>query len=44
MAQVLAADELKMLHDLVARFVERELMPLEPAVLKREAAGRSHWH
>ena len=28
-----------MLRDLVARFVERELMPLEPAVLAREAAG-----
>ncbi|MCC7426311.1 MAG: acyl-CoA dehydrogenase family protein [Alphaproteobacteria bacterium] len=39
MAQALATDELRMLHDLVARFVERELMPLEPAVLKREAAG-----
>jgi len=39
MAQALATDELKMLHDLVARFVARELMPLEAAVLKREAAG-----
>ena len=32
-------DEHRMLQDLVARFVERELMPLEPAVVAREAAG-----
>lgn len=33
------ADEHRMLLDLVERFVEDELMPLEPAVLAREAAG-----
>ena len=32
-------DEHRMLQDLVGRFVERELMPLEPAVLAREASG-----
>ncbi len=32
-------EEARMLQDLVAKFVERELMPLEPAVLAREAAG-----
>ncbi|MDJ0391251.1 acyl-CoA dehydrogenase [Roseomonas sp. E05] len=32
-------EEHRMLQDMVARFVERELMPLEPAVLAREAAG-----
>lgn len=32
-------EEHRMLRDLVARFVERELMPLEPAVLAREAGG-----
>jgi acyl-CoA dehydrogenase len=34
------ADEHKMLKDLVARFVRDELMPLEPAVLAREADGK----
>ncbi|MBR0680193.1 acyl-CoA dehydrogenase [Roseomonas eburnea] len=33
-------EEARMLQDLVAKFVERELMPLEPAVLAREAAGQ----
>ncbi|GAA0582767.1 acyl-CoA dehydrogenase family protein [Craurococcus roseus] len=33
------SEEHRMLRDLVARFVERELMPLEPAVLAREAGG-----
>jgi len=32
-------EEARMLQDLVAKFVERELMPLEPTVLAREAAG-----
>ncbi|MBW6398859.1 acyl-CoA dehydrogenase family protein [Roseomonas sp. HJA6] len=33
-------EEARMLQDLVAKFVERELIPLEPAVLAREAAGQ----
>ena len=33
------SEEHRMLRDLVAKFVERELMPLEPAVLAREAGG-----
>jgi len=33
------AEEFRMLRDLVARFVEEHLYPLEPAVLEREAAG-----
>ena len=33
------SDEQRMLQDLVAKFVDRELIPLEPAVLKREANG-----
>ncbi|MEM7403747.1 MAG: acyl-CoA dehydrogenase family protein [Pseudomonadota bacterium] len=33
-------EEQRMLQDLVTRFVEDELMPLEPAVLAREAAGQ----
>lgn len=32
-------DEHRMLLDLVERFVADELMPLEPAVLAREASG-----
>ncbi len=32
-------EEHRMLNDLVARFVEEELMPLEPALLKRESQG-----
>ena len=34
------SDEHKMLKDLAARFVREELLPLEPAVLEREASGR----
>lgn len=37
-----APDEQRMLLDLVSRFVERELMPLEPAVLRREAEGGAY--
>src|SRR5438445_8174391 len=33
-------EEQRMLKDLVARFVRDELMPLERAVLEREAAGQ----
>jgi acyl-CoA dehydrogenase len=33
------AEEHRMLKDLVAKFVRDELMPLEPAVLEREAKG-----
>ena len=33
------ADEERMLIDLVDKFVENELMPLEKAVMEREAAG-----
>ncbi|MCS6891831.1 MAG: acyl-CoA dehydrogenase [Rhodovarius sp.] len=32
-------EEHRMLQDLVRKFVERELMPLEPLILKREAEG-----
>lgn len=32
-------DEHRMLQEMVAKFVDRELMPLEPAVLAREASG-----
>jgi acyl-CoA dehydrogenase len=32
-------EETRMLRDLVRRFVEQELMPLEPRVLEREARG-----
>ena len=34
-----ASEETRMLRDLVAKFVERDMMPMEPAVLKREATG-----
>ncbi len=34
------SDEHRMLKDLVARFVREELLPLERAVLEREAAGQ----
>jgi acyl-CoA dehydrogenase len=34
-----SADDLRMLQELVAKFVDRELMPLEPAVLRRENEG-----
>jgi len=37
------SDEHRMLKDLVARFVREELMPLEKAVLEREAAGQGVW-
>ena len=33
------SEEHRMLRDLVTKFVERELMPLEPAVLARETGG-----
>lgn len=33
------ADEHRMVQELVRRFVDRELLPLEPAVLAREVAG-----
>ena len=33
------SEEHRMVRDLVVKFVERDLMPLEPAVLKREAEG-----
>ena len=33
-------EEHRMLKDLVARFVRDELVPLEPAVLEREASGQ----
>jgi alkylation response protein AidB-like acyl-CoA dehydrogenase len=36
------AEEHRMLADLVARFVDRELMPLEKPVLAREAAGQRY--
>ena len=36
------AEEHRMVRDLVAKFVERDLMPLEPAVLKREAEGQRY--
>jgi alkylation response protein AidB-like acyl-CoA dehydrogenase len=39
MAWAELSEEHRMLRDLVARFVERELMPLEAAVLAREARG-----
>ena len=32
-------EEHRMIKDLVARFVREELIPLEPALLKREASG-----
>ena len=32
-------DEHRMLQDLVQKFVDRELMPLEPVILAREASG-----
>ncbi len=34
-----SSDEHRMLQDLVQKFVERELMPLEPVILAREASG-----
>lgn len=35
-------EEHRMLQELVRKFVDRELMPLEPAVLAREAKGESY--
>lgn len=40
MAEML--EEHRMLQELVRKFVDRELMPLEPAVLAREAKGESY--
>jgi acyl-CoA dehydrogenase len=37
---VAITEEHRMLQDLVAKFVDRELIPLEPLVLKREAEGQ----
>ena len=34
------ADEYRMLQALAAKFVDHELMPLEPAVLAREMSGQ----
>ena len=34
------SEEHRMLQDLVAKFVDRELIPLEKAVLAREMAGQ----
>ncbi|HVB66882.1 MAG TPA: acyl-CoA dehydrogenase family protein, partial [Acetobacteraceae bacterium] len=36
------AEEHRMLADMVAKFVDRELMPLEKSVLAREAAGQKY--
>ena len=36
------AEEHRMVRDLVVKFVERDLMPLEPAVLAREAQGQRY--
>lgn len=42
MAQAEMLEEHRMLQELVRKFVDRELMPLEPAVLAREARGESY--
>ncbi|MBR0662859.1 acyl-CoA dehydrogenase [Roseomonas hellenica] len=42
MAQAEMLEEHRMLQELVRKFVDRELMPLEPAVLAREAGGESY--
>jgi alkylation response protein AidB-like acyl-CoA dehydrogenase len=39
MSPTAISEEYRMLQDLVAKFVDRELMPLEPAILAREASG-----
>ncbi|WP_160120778.1 acyl-CoA dehydrogenase family protein [Rhodovarius lipocyclicus] len=39
MSTIALSDEDRMLQELVAKFVQNELMPLEPAILKREAEG-----
>ncbi len=36
-------DDVRMLHDLVRLFVQDELVPLEPSVIGREAAGQSSY-
>src|SRR3954463_7180766 len=36
------AEEHRMVRDLVTKFVERDLMPLEAAVLKRESEGHRY--
>ncbi|MFN8882804.1 MAG: acyl-CoA dehydrogenase family protein, partial [Alphaproteobacteria bacterium] len=35
-------EETRMLKDLVARFVDKDLMPLEPTILKREGEGKGY--
>jgi len=35
-------DEQRMLQELVAKFVDRELMPLEPTILARESSGGAY--
>lgn len=37
-----SSDETRMLQELVAKFVDHDLMPLEPAVLRREAQGEGY--
>ncbi|PZW48091.1 acyl-CoA dehydrogenase [Humitalea rosea] len=39
MTNATASEEHRMLQELVAKFVERDLMPLEPVILAREASG-----
>jgi acyl-CoA dehydrogenase len=36
------SDETRMLQELVAKFVDHDLLPLEPAVLRREAQGQPY--
>ena len=38
---VALSEEHRMLQELVAKFVDNELMPLEKAVLARETAGKT---
>lgn len=38
----LLSDETRMLQELVAKFVDHDLMPLEPAILRREAEGQPY--
>ena len=35
------SEERRMITDLVVKFVEQELMPLEPAILAREIKGEA---
>ena len=37
-------EEHRQLQDLVARFVDRELMPLEPRIIERESAASTDPH